>query len=276
MQRLILMRHAEAERAAGSGRDRDRILSARGRRDAAAMGRADAADLADDAASPVDVLRRAIADEEGGSPYDPLPARAPAPEDTPDVESIAAAVETFDPARFTDGTASPAVQAADDALEAELAARFAASAPKPDPNNPKLIYTRGQGVRYHGATRPIDKLQDDYVGSDKNIYGQGFYTSDAVSITDGYSRAKGSKTGVIYRVEETGPINALDMEQPVPDWLRSDLEKDTDGITGDLIQEALDENPANLREFYDAVRTLSPLTLFDVVTRDFGSSSVRR
>ena len=43
MQRLILMRHAEAERAAGSGRDRDRVLSSRGRIDAAAMGRALAA-----------------------------------------------------------------------------------------------------------------------------------------------------------------------------------------------------------------------------------------
>ena len=43
MQRLILMRHAEAERASGSGRDRDRDLSARGRADAAQMGRALAA-----------------------------------------------------------------------------------------------------------------------------------------------------------------------------------------------------------------------------------------
>ena len=43
MQRLILMRHAEAERAAGSGGDRDRPLSPRGRSDAAAMGRALAA-----------------------------------------------------------------------------------------------------------------------------------------------------------------------------------------------------------------------------------------
>lgn len=40
MQRLILMRHAEAERAAGSGRDHERVLSARGRAEAAAMGRA--------------------------------------------------------------------------------------------------------------------------------------------------------------------------------------------------------------------------------------------
>lgn len=43
MRRLILMRHAEADPAAGSGRDRDRALSARGRIEAAAMGRALAA-----------------------------------------------------------------------------------------------------------------------------------------------------------------------------------------------------------------------------------------
>jgi phosphohistidine phosphatase len=43
MQRLILMRHAEAERAPPPGVDRDRALSDRGRADAALMGRALAA-----------------------------------------------------------------------------------------------------------------------------------------------------------------------------------------------------------------------------------------
>lgn len=43
MQRLILMRHAKAEKASASGRDRDRPLSERGQADAAAMGRALAA-----------------------------------------------------------------------------------------------------------------------------------------------------------------------------------------------------------------------------------------
>jgi phosphohistidine phosphatase len=43
MLRLILMRHAEAERAAASGRDRDRMLSPGGRADARAMGKALAA-----------------------------------------------------------------------------------------------------------------------------------------------------------------------------------------------------------------------------------------
>jgi len=40
MHRLILMRHAKAERDAPSGRDRDRSLTPRGRADAALMGRA--------------------------------------------------------------------------------------------------------------------------------------------------------------------------------------------------------------------------------------------
>ncbi|WP_332659752.1 SixA phosphatase family protein [Brevundimonas sp.] len=39
MQRLILMRHAKAEKSSASGRDRDRPLSDKGRADAAAMGR---------------------------------------------------------------------------------------------------------------------------------------------------------------------------------------------------------------------------------------------
>lgn len=43
MQRLILMRHAEAERASASGGDRDRVLLMRGRDEAARMGRALAA-----------------------------------------------------------------------------------------------------------------------------------------------------------------------------------------------------------------------------------------
>ena len=43
MQRLILMRHAEADPVRGAGGDRGRTLSARGRIDAAAMGRALAA-----------------------------------------------------------------------------------------------------------------------------------------------------------------------------------------------------------------------------------------
>jgi len=40
MQRLILMRHAEAERTSASGGDQERPLSARGRSEAEAMGRA--------------------------------------------------------------------------------------------------------------------------------------------------------------------------------------------------------------------------------------------
>lgn len=132
------------------------------------------------------------------------------------------------------------------------------TAVRPDPDTPDLIDTRGQGVRYHGSTQPIGKLTDEYIGSEKNFYGQGFYTTDAVAITDGYSKARKSTTGVIYRVEETGPIQALDMEQPIPDWFRTAVDKDDGSDVAELVAEALAENPANLREFYDAVRELSP------------------
>lgn len=129
----------------------------------------------------------------------------------------------------------------------------------PDPDRPGVPDTRGRGVRFHGSTAPIASLSDEYRGSDRNFYGQGFYTSDAVAITVGYSKAGGATQGAVYRIREIGPVTALDMEQAVPDWFRTDLRNRLQGgLMGDLVEDALGENPANLREFYDAVRDLSP------------------
>jgi hypothetical protein len=140
----------------------------------------------------------------------------------------------------------------------------------PDPNKPDLPDTRGMGVRFHGSTSEISEVQDGYVGSDRNFYGQGFYTSDAVAITDGYSKAKGAKNGAVYRVDEIGPVNALDMEQPVPAWLIADYEagRSPEAVDGsyDLVLDAIEEMrspnyPAgtvfNMREFFDLIRDIS-------------------
>ncbi len=81
---------------------------------AAAVGRADTADLVE-AVTPEAALRRAILEEERGLPAEALPARA-APEPDPAPAEVAA----IDPAPLTDGTASQAVQRADDVLEADL------------------------------------------------------------------------------------------------------------------------------------------------------------
>ena len=129
----------------------------------------------------------------------------------------------------------------------------------PDPDKDQLPNTRGRGVRFHGATSPITELVSDYVSpSDQNIYGQGLYTSDAVAITEGYSRARGAKDGAVYRIEEVAPVNAFDMEQPVPQFLIDSIQGDLGFTTEDLLQEALSEEPKNVREFFDNVRELSP------------------
>lgn len=81
---------------------------------ASSVGRADTADLVE-AVTPEAALRRATLEEENGLPAEALPTR-----ETPDPDPAPAEVSAFDPAPLTDGTASPAVQRADDALEAEL------------------------------------------------------------------------------------------------------------------------------------------------------------
>jgi hypothetical protein len=124
----------------------------------------------------------------------------------------------------------------------------------PDPDREQLPNTRDRGVRFHGARSSIAQIDPDYISpGDANIYGNGFYTSDAVSITEGYSRSRGSTEGVVYRIDEVGEVNPFNMEQPVPQFLIDQIREDED-----LLNEALGEGPANLREFFDNVRELSP------------------
>ena len=63
---------------------------------------------------------------------------------------------------------------------------------------------------------------------------------------------------MVYRVDEVGPVTAFDMEQAVPAWLVAEVEADESSSIGGLLNDALDENPANVREFFDNVRELSP------------------
>ncbi len=67
-------------------------------------------------------------------------------------------------------------------------------------------------------------------GSELNIYGGGFYTTDAADVVTGYATKGRGKDNAIYRVEEINNLNIYDMEQPIneidtveinkllPDW----------------------------------------------------------
>jgi hypothetical protein len=108
--------------------------------------------------------------------------------------------------------------------------------------------------RLHGARKEIvGPLGEDHY-STMSYYGQGFYSTDSAAIAKGYSK----RTGKIYRLTERGPVNALNMEEAVPEWLVADDLKTTDTFsTSDLVAEAMDKNPKNVRELYDTIRDLS-------------------
>lgn len=79
-----------------------------------------------------------------------------------------------------------------------------------------FIDTRGTGERLHGTGQPIDALSNDYAlnGDARNIYGQGFYTTDAADIAAGYMR-KGGKDAALYTVDVRDGVKLYDMEQPM-------------------------------------------------------------
>ncbi len=92
--------------------------------------------------------------------------------------------------------------------------------------------TRGTGLRFHGTTSP-ELIFDEafrFGGSELNIYGGGFYTTDAADVVTGYATKGRGKDSAIYRVEEINDLNIYDMEQPIneidtveinkllPDW----------------------------------------------------------
>lgn len=192
-------------------------------------------------ASPAEVLRKIDPEVFGDLPNDlgkprPVVTRG-MPETAPPMAETA----------YAKGAESPEAVAADGAAMDDLRA----GGVKPDPNNPKLVDTRGSGERFHGSrSGELPNVLDEYTYSAGNIYGQGFYTTDAVAIASGYGKKGG---GIVYHVEEIAPIHAFDMEQPIPDFILKSA-KDTRGDLAGLVDDALLENPKSVREFYDELR----------------------
>lgn len=139
-----------------------------------------------------------------------------------------------------------ALDAAKEAAEAEKARKMRG-----------YVDTRGKGMRFHGSPSPLGAVDDYHYGS-KNYYGNGFYTSDAMDVIDGYAKRKGAEAPSYYRVEEVGDVKAFDMEQPVPDWLvASELKNAEKSDLSSLVAMAMDENPKTVRALYDEIRLSS-------------------
>lgn len=122
--------------------------------------------------------------------------------------------------------------------------------------------TRGRGKQYHGTPNEIKKPTSEYY-NDQNIYGQGFYTTDALDIASGYSKRK-SKSGTqnIYEVKEKTPVKFYDMDKPISKELKKEIETLKYSIAPDYLKEN-----QTLTELFDDMRTADIST--HTVQRDF-------
>jgi len=115
--------------------------------------------------------------------------------------------------------------------------------------------TRGLGEQYHGTSTPIEKLSD-YVYSDTNYYGSGFYTTDAIDVAKGYSKKGRGGEPTIYKFtpNKDTKVNLFDMESPISREKIQELKLPQELIdTHDDIKANYDKEP-NMREIYDEAR----------------------
>ena len=153
-------------------------------------------------------------------------------------------------ARQAGVTAGPGISRLD--VIAQIKAKYA-EAFKPKPYDFRGYRdTRQEGVFYHGSPDVIESLAE-YSYASTNYYGQGFYTSNAIDVIHGYALRRGAARGTAYRVSEKAPVKFYDMEAPLTREQANELR----GRGSDLVDDALSERPANLRELYDTMRDIS-------------------
>lgn len=111
--------------------------------------------------------------------------------------------------------------------------------------------TRGKGEFFHGTAQEIRQLEEGYYES-ANIYGQGFYTTDDLKTAGAYTKKNrkavakqgGAPEQVVYRIQETAPVNFYDLDAPIASSVKQYLESVAD--RSESVARALDEADANL------------------------------
>jgi hypothetical protein len=120
---------------------------------------------------------------------------------------------------------------------------------------PELPDTRGKGKIYHGTPQELQGNPNSSHYNSINYYGQGFYTTDAMDIAQGYASRKGkAKQPTIYEVTERHPVKLYDMEKPLDDKLRAEIEKLRYNFE---IKDIAENKKLNLRQIYDELRESS-------------------
>ena len=130
----------------------------------------------------------------------------------------------------------------------------------------ELPDTRGKGEFFHGTAQEIKQLEEGYYES-KNVYGQGFYTTDDLKTANAYTKKNrkavakegGAPEQVVYRIQETTPVNFYDLDAPVSPSIKQYLETAADRF--ESVARALDEVDADpqisLAKVMDEIRANS-------------------
>ncbi len=122
---------------------------------------------------------------------------------------------------------------------------------------PKIVErdTRGQGQQYHGTSTELGELGEGYDSySSMNIYGQGFYTTDALDVAGGYSKKGKGGNPTRYRVIKTKNAKLYDLDQPLNDET-IDMLSETTEFNREWLAD-LPENPT-VRDVFDDLREWS-------------------
>lgn len=107
--------------------------------------------------------------------------------------------------------------------------------------------TRGQGVQYHGASKPFDLEESGHLNYRRNILGNGLYTTDAYDIGQSYRNKNVNTTNdpapTVYSIAEKQPVKFYDVNQRIAKEsnLYRVLDSLRDGGTGELWATAIDE-----------------------------------
>ncbi len=120
-------------------------------------------------------------------------------------------------------------------------------------------FVKAQGDRYHGTSTEIKKLAtDEEIYSPQNIYGQGFYTTDNLSIGEGYSKKGKGKQPTVYKISENKNVPVYDLEKPMDKSLLEKINKMP------IAEFESYKNGDTLRQVYDDIRELSASGEFSI------------
>ncbi len=139
---------------------------------------------------------------------------------------------------------------------------------KPAPTTeiaPEIIETRGSERRFHGSSSGIVSPLDLH-SSTLNIYGDGFYTTDAMDVGIGYSKKGRGTNPTLYEASPTsGGVNLYNLDKPMPNDIKSELDEilsdsfsgDFDGLLSKDFRTVDGEQITNVKELFDEIRAES-------------------